>query len=215
MTEARIDLAITSVAGLQEAAFQRIRATLPEERRRKSDRHRRTPDRHASAAAFALLRHLWERRQPGPLPEVVEGAFGKPRFRGSPDWHFNLSHDDSLAACALARVPVGVDVQSRVPYDEGLFERIAAPGEALLRTELREADDLSPLWTRKEAVVKRTGRGLSTPLREVDTLAEPGVLTLSCEAPSRGGPDFRLSISAEGWGLHQLRAGLRIDWVRP
>lgn len=204
-----IEVAIARLDDLDEHAFQRIRAQLPIERRRKGDRYHRQRDRHASAVAFALLQHLWRRRFTAPLPPVVTGAFGKPRFAADQGLYFNLSHDAAFCACALAPVPVGIDVQSRIPFSEGLFARIAAPGEHRLRERLRAADDLSPLWTRKEAVVKRTGRGLSTPLRRVDTLAEPDLLTLSCNEN-----DLRVSISAEGLGRDR-RSRLRIDWIRP
>lgn len=205
-----IELAIARSDDLSERTFQRIRAELPLERRRKVDRYHRHRDRHASAVAFSLLQHLWRRRSPEPLPRVVPGEFGKPRFEANLGPHFNLSHDGSVCVCAMADVPVGVDVQSRIPFSDGLFERIAAPSEHRLRKRLRAEDDLSPLWTRKEAIVKRTGRGLSTPLQSVDTLAEPGLVTLT-----RKDDDFRLSISTEGLGDHDLRCGLRIDWVSP
>lgn len=205
-----IDLLIARADLLDGLAFQRLRARVPVDRRRKSDGHHRRQDRYASVVAFSLLQHLWRLRSTRPMPPVVPGEFGKPRFAGEDGWHFNLSHDGAVCVCVLAPVPVGVDVQSRVPFSAGLFERMAAPGERRLRERLRRADDLSPLWTRKEAIVKRTGRGLSTPLEGVDTLAAPDVLTLSCD--ERG---FRISVSAEGLSEFDLLPRLRIDWVGP
>ncbi|RPF22269.1 4'-phosphopantetheinyl transferase family protein [Myceligenerans xiligouense] len=204
-----IDLVIARSDGLDEAAFRRLRASLPVSRRERADRYRRKADRDASVVVFSLLQYLWRRRVGGPLPDVVRGERGKPRFRGVDGWHFNLSHDASVCVCALSPVPVGVDVQSRVPFDDRLFETIAAPGERHLRGELLRADDLSPLWTRKEAVVKRSGRGLSTPLGEVDTVAATDVLT----AADRSG--FLLSISAEGLREDQPASGLRVRYLRP
>ncbi|UZN02607.1 4'-phosphopantetheinyl transferase family protein [Cellulomonas sp. S1-8] len=203
-----IDLAIARSDDLDEPELRRLRAGLPVERQERVGRYRRKADRDASVVAFALLQYLWWRRIGGPLPDVVRGERGKPAFRGVDGWHFNLSHDASVCACVLSPVPVGVDVQSRVPFEDRLFESIAAPGERHLRDELLRADDLSPLWTRKEAVVKRTGRGLSTPLREVDTAAARDVLTTS------GGSGFRLSISAQGLREEELRSVLRVRFLR-
>ncbi|THV24613.1 4'-phosphopantetheinyl transferase family protein [Glycomyces paridis] len=204
-----IELAIARSDLLDGYAFGQFRARVPLDRRRKGDGYHRAEDRYASVVAFSLLQHLWGRRTAEAMPPVVPGAFGKPRFQGGRG-HFNLSHDASVCVCVLSPVPVGVDVQSRVPYSEGLFDRMAAPGERRLRGRLVRADDLSALWTRKEAVVKRTGRGLSTPLEDVDTVAAPDVLTLASEDPP-----FRLSVSAEGLSEADLLPRLRIEWMRP
>lgn len=195
---------------VDEPTFERLRAALPFERRLRSDRYHRRQDRYASVVAFALLQYLWRERLSGPMPEIVVGAFGKPRFGGRRDWHFNWSHDGPVCACALSPMPIGVDVQSRVPFGEALFERIAAPSERGRKEWYRQANDLSVLWTRKEAVVKRTGRGLSTPLREVDTIAAPDIATFTCDES-----DVRFSVSAEGLSEQALLSRLRIRAVRP
>jgi phosphopantetheinyl transferase len=203
-----IDLAIARSDDLDEPDLRRLRAGLPVGRQERADRYRRRVDRDASVVAFTLLQYLWRRRVGGALPDVVRGDRGKPGFRGVDDWRFNLSHDASVCVCVLSPVPMGVDVQSRVPFDDRLFESIAAPGERHLRDELLRADDLSPLWTRKEAVVKRTGRGLSTPLREVDTVAATDALT------SSGRSGFRLSLSADGMRAEALQPVLRVCFLR-
>lgn len=203
-----IDLAIARSDGLDEPAFQRLSASLPADRRERAGRYRRAEDRDASVVAFSLLQYLWRRRVGGPLPDVVTGERGKPGFLGVDGWHFNLSHDASVCACVLSDVPVGVDVQSRVPFDDRLFESIAAPGERRLRSELSRSDDLSPLWTRKEAAVKRTGQGLATPLPDVDTVAGADIVTAT-------GSAFRLSITADGLREDELVSRVRVVFLRP
>ncbi|WP_125774076.1 4'-phosphopantetheinyl transferase family protein [Antribacter gilvus] len=205
-----IELVVARSDLLDGTTFERIRAGVPAARRRRSDAYHRQTDRYASVVAFSLLQHLWRERSSGPMPDVVVGELGKPRFDGSPGWHFNWSHDASVCVCVLSPVPVGVDVQSRVPFHDGLFDRIAAPGERGLRDPLLRADDLSPLWTRKEALVKRTGRGLTTPLQQVDTVSAPDVLTLSDDALG-----VRISVSAEGLSEHDLFSRLRPRRVEP
>ncbi|HEU5129949.1 MAG TPA: 4'-phosphopantetheinyl transferase superfamily protein [Glycomyces sp.] len=205
-----IELAIARSDLLDEATFRLLRARVPAERRRKGDRYHRLKDRYASVVSFSLLQHLWRTGGGGPMPEIVLGRRGKPAFAPPRARHFNWSHDAWVCVCATAPAPVGVDVQSRVPYDEGLFERMAAPSERVLRDRLLRSDDLSALWTRKEAVVKRTGWGLSTPLRHVDTLAARDVLTFSCAEP-----DFRMSLTVEGLDEQDLLAALRVRFVQP
>ncbi|GAB4084599.1 hypothetical protein GCM10028784_12290 [Myceligenerans cantabricum] len=210
MTDRAIDLVVARPDLLDDDEFRRLRASVPAERRERADRYHRKQDRYASVVAFSLLQYLWRERAGGPLPEVVRGEHGKPRFAGVVGWHFNWSHDASVCACVLGPTPVGVDVQSRVRYDDGLFARIAAPGELFLADRLRDADDLAPLWTRKEAVAKRTGLGLTTPLGELDTFESGDILTLVATEPA-----CHLSVSAEGCTERELAAVLRVRRLRP
>lgn len=205
-----IDLAIARSDLVDEAAFGVLRAGVPPGRRERSDAYHRPRDRYASVVSFSLLQQLWRGRFAAPLPPVAVGRYGKPRFVGEEDWHFNLSHDAGVCVAVLGPVPVGVDVQGTVPFDDGLFDRMAAPGEQRLRERLRRSGDLSPLWTRKEAIVKRTGRGLTTPLRDVDTLASPSVLTFAHDDLG-----VRLSVSAEGLQPDALGSRLRVRRLAP
>lgn len=205
-----IDLVVANAAELDAGTFAVLRSRVPAERQRLSDRYDRAADRRTSVVAFALLQTLWEQRRREALPPIAVGQFGKPGFASDVGLHFNWSHDGLLCACALAPVPVGVDIAGRIPFEDGLFEYMAAPGELQLREQLALDDDMSPLWTRKEATIKRTGRGLATPLTEVDTVSSEDILTLSCETPR-----FRLSLSAEGLTEVELRDRLRPRFLRP
>jgi 4'-phosphopantetheinyl transferase len=93
---------------------------------------------------------------------------------------FNLSHSGDLALFALARGrKVGVDVE-RISADvdwEPMAERFFSPRESAALRALppgvrREA--FFTCWTRKEAVVKARGEGLSLPLDRFDVSVVPG-----------------------------------------
>ena len=45
--------------------------------------------------------------------QVAKDERGKPYLAGYPDIHISLSHSGRLAACAVAKKPVGVDVELR------------------------------------------------------------------------------------------------------
>ncbi|MEU8524590.1 4'-phosphopantetheinyl transferase superfamily protein [Streptomyces sp. NPDC048629] len=137
--------------------------------------------------AHALLRELVSAeldRDPAELAftavcrHCTSGGHGKPRLPDSP-LHLSLSHSGDRVAVALTYTgPVGVDV-----------EQLTRPGEAplmVLSAEERAAYDLLPegertrgftrYWTRKEAVLKATGDGLSV---------DPALLTVSApDAPA-------------------------------
>ncbi|MFV0375340.1 4'-phosphopantetheinyl transferase family protein [Microbacterium sp.] len=195
---------------VERAMLARLHAALPAARREKADAYLRPQDRDTSILSFALLQLLWEQRHGTPMPDVQLGRYGKPAFADGNGMHFSLSHDGTVCACVSAPVPVGIDVQSRVGFDGGLFERIASERERSLRDVLRRADDLSSLWTRKEALVKRTGRGLTVPLPSVEGGAAPDVVTFSC-----GAPDFRMSLSAEGMTRAAIASRVRVRFAHP
>lgn len=102
------------------------------------------------------------------LPVLGRSADGKPYFPGFPNYHFNLSHSEPYALCALDDFPVGVDIQ-RVRDDlrPGLPRRVCSPEELVW---LDCQDDrwraLALLWALKEARVKYTGTGLRAGIRE-------------------------------------------------
>jgi 4'-phosphopantetheinyl transferase len=113
-------------------------------------------------------------------PEQLEfdyGERGKPALRGSrgADWlRFNVAHSDELALIGVARgLTLGVDVEYARPLPDALSiaEHYFTPAE---KAVLRAADGVAQqrvfftYWTRKEAVLKATGDGLSLPLDQVN-----------------------------------------------
>lgn len=137
------------------------------------DRHQRfvrpADARHFAAAHTALRdilgRHVGER--PASLRFEVD-RWGKPRLPGGPP--FNLSHAAGRALVALGRTDeIGVDLEPDDRLDGAdWFRRVLSPGEASrLAGPAFESLVLTRLWTRKEAVVKALGRGLSLPPEHV------------------------------------------------
>lgn len=205
-----IDLAITNVNQLDDASFRTLRAGVPPPRQEVSDRYDRAVDRRTSIAVFSLLQRLWAERRSDSLPAIAVGRFGKPRFSYDAGLHFNWSHDQALCACVLAPVPVGVDISGPVPFEHSLFHYMAAPGERQLRSYLDRKNNLSALWTRKEAAIKRTGLGLTTPLRQVDTTTCEDILTFACDLLG-----FHISLSAEGLPADTIHNRLRLRFFTP
>ena len=76
--------------------------------------------------------------------------------------HFNVTHTDGLALIALARRPVGIDIERIRPVSdpEGLVGRFFSAAEResylALPAELRPAGFFRG-WTCKEAVIKAAG----------------------------------------------------------
>jgi 4'-phosphopantetheinyl transferase len=90
-----------------------------------------------------------------------DGAGGKPSLLGEGAPNISLSHSRELVLCALADVPLGVDVEYCQPRDfHALAEFICGPGErqAFLRLS-EEHQELAfyRLWSAKEATYKLHG----------------------------------------------------------
>jgi 4'-phosphopantetheinyl transferase len=106
------------------------------------------------------------------------GERGKPLLRDFPDIHFNISHSGKLVVCAVSSAPVGIDVEA-VPSTERGFMKIAGrffAGEELSYIQARSSQSeraaaFAEIWTKKEAYIKRDGRGLALPLNSFNVLS--------------------------------------------
>jgi 4'-phosphopantetheinyl transferase len=124
------------------------------------------------------------------LRSILGGYLGQPpgdvaivaRPNGKPQLHigelaFNLTHSADLALIAVTRgCEIGVDVEAVRPIERlaELARRNFHPAE-IAAVEAAAATDAAKefmrCWTRKEAVLKALGTGLTTPLAEFDTIA--------------------------------------------
>ena len=132
-----------------------------------------TDRRDLSAAERELLAHALALATP---PALVYGAHGKPELEQG-GLRISLSHTRGAVACAVSAFPVGVDVEPlgrKVRDWKRLAERYYTPEE---RSCIDSPEQFLEVWTRKEAYLKRDGRGLSLPLRQINTLSIPGIST--------------------------------------
>jgi len=188
-----------------EPLTDRLTDPLTSEEHARARRFRHARDRASFVAARGALRRIlahYLATAPGDL--VFEyGAFGKPALAGRarcPDIRFNLAHSGEVAVLAVTcGRDVGVDVEvvdPSVPF----LEVAAATFSELEVAELRSlpAGELARgfynCWTRKEALVKAVGLGLSLPLTAFDVslapLDEPRLL--ASREPRLAGNGWRL-----------------------
>jgi 4'-phosphopantetheinyl transferase len=139
-------------------------------------------DRRRFVAAHAWTRLVLSRSfdcTPESL-HFVTGPHGKPDLANrSADVRFNLSHsgERALLAIAVGR-PVGVDIEQHRAADLlDVARRFFAPGEidALERLDGQaRLEGFFRCWTRKEALIKAMGDGLSFPLDSFAVHLEEG-----------------------------------------
>jgi phosphopantetheinyl transferase len=88
---------------------------------------------------------------------------GKPRARGL-GWYFNLSHSRGAFMAAVSRRPIGVDLEARAFWHEGVARRVLGPDRAATLRDLPgedRAQALTEAWVAREACVKTLGGRLS------------------------------------------------------
>ena len=178
-----------------------------------------SPDEESRAAAFhferdrrrfistrGLLRRLLGKyaSQPPDRIEFVYAVHGKPRLAETDNdlnLQFNVAHSGNLALLAVARdLPLGIDVEQIRPLIEGeqIARRYFSPREVADYLSLPEADRQAAFfrcWTRKEALLKGWGSGLSTPLSEFSVSLLPGEPAILREGSG---------LDARPWRLYDL-----------
>ena len=122
-----------------------------------------------SAVAYLLL--IYALQKEGvfvDMPEFYYGEHGKPFLKNYPSWHFNISHCKNAVCCVLSQEEVGVDIEEIKEYKEGLAAYISNDEELLsLHNSDNKADDFYKLWTKKEAVFKLLGSGITNDIKNV------------------------------------------------
>jgi 4'-phosphopantetheinyl transferase len=109
---------------------------------------------------------------------------GRPRLPGT-GLHVSISHSGATVAVAVSNAgEVGVDVQQ---VEDGSVQEL--PPLVLAESEaghVADARDFFTYWTRKEALVKATGDGVTVPLCEV-VVSPPGTPPRVLNYPRPGG----------------------------
>lgn len=166
-----------------EAHVGVLQSLLPESERQQAARFRFAAGRERFVLGRAMLRsvlagHLGIAQS---SIDLKTSEYGKPQLADeSVGVHFNLSHSGELVLLALARgMEIGVDVEQLRPVKRRDQIARGILSEAQWRTyEAMNGDQRQQaffrVWTRKEAIVKATGRGLSFPLADVEVTLTAG-----------------------------------------
>jgi 4'-phosphopantetheinyl transferase len=188
-----------------EAVIARFAQILAPDECGRAGRFRFEHLRNSFTLARGALRILLGRylNMSAPGIQLSYGPNGKPAVAAPARVEFNTSHSGDVAVFAFAGgSEIGIDLEEIRPLPEmrSLAERFFCPAET---------DDLMSLpvdqrelafflcWTRKEAYLKATGKGLSTPLDAFRVNLRPG------EPASLIHIDRNTS-AAQAWTLHNL-----------
>ncbi len=116
-------------------------------------------------------------------------------------WHWSVSHDDTWVLGALARAPLGVDLERITLRRAALRAAVLNEDERALLGEV-DALGFTRLWTAKEAVLKAAGVGL-TRLSHCRLSATPSPTLTQAGEPA--GPALPMFLDGEAAPVLQFR----------
>ena len=162
---------------ISEDSLNDIISSLPPWRQEVVMRYRHFSKRRESAMAFSLLADIL--REEYAISEdihFVYGEHGKPSLSGHEGIFFNMSHCSTAVACAVSNQEIGIDIESLGRYKKSLAEHTLSDEELSLLSHasfdglsLEASKDLffTILWTKKEAVLKLLGTGITDTLKTI------------------------------------------------
>lgn len=74
-------------------------------------------------------------------------------------WFWSISHKPKMAVAAIARAPIGVDVEALLPRRMELYDQVGSEEEWRILGG-RSWENFFVLWTAKESVMKANGHGI-------------------------------------------------------
>lgn len=151
------------------------------------------------AAELAICAAMKNSGRPFAPSDYAYKESGQPTIQNG---HISISHTEGYAACAIAREPVGIDVERGHTFSKAAAKRILSPQEELLRESANADELLSRVWTVKESFLKMTGEGIPGGMRTLELIAagdgSSGKWTIKRGTKLEAGCAVLLSISGSG-----------------
>lgn len=153
-----------------DAEVERMLPSVPEPRRSQALGYRHTFGRFASLKSYLMLADLLDSGFGLKDFRVDTGEYGKPFLPDYPDIHFNISHCRNAIAVAVSDKPVGIDVEEFRHFNPGLLDKTMNTDEKaeIMASQVPE-ETFCRFWTRKEAVFKLMGTGITDNLHGILT----------------------------------------------
>ncbi len=208
-----------------ESLLQLLAQTLSDEEHKRAERFHFRKDRDHFIVARGVLRDIlshYLKREPEDL-FFRYNEYGKPMLaKNSGRLSFNVSHSGDVALYAVTcGREVGIDVEQIRPdfAEEPIANRFFSPAEVAVFSDLaapEKKEAFFSCWTRKEAFIKATGKGVSFGLDNFDVSLAPdkpaALLSIKGDMKKARGwslknlnikPDYKAALAVEGhdWRL--------------
>lgn len=152
---------------ISEAEVKRMLPLVDEQRRNEALRYKFLFGQFACLKSWLMLKDLLAPLGIDDL-EMVFNEHGKPSLKHHPDTHFSLSHCKNGIAVAVDSSPVGIDIEGFRCPSMALVNKTMNPAEAKwIKAYSDPIESFTQYWTKKEAVVKMRGTGITDDLHRV------------------------------------------------
>ncbi|MHA7059716.1 4'-phosphopantetheinyl transferase family protein [Aquimarina sp. M1] len=138
-------------------------------------KYRRWQDRYNFLIGRLLvyLGHYLFCGSPLEFNRFLKDPYGKPFLKDS-SMHFNISHSGNKVVCIFSKQAIGIDIEEIQDIEFSLFENV------FLDREMEQIRDLGiakfyEYWTKKEAIIKAIGKGMSISLLDINVENESTV----------------------------------------
>ena len=155
------------MAQVTELEVQRMLPLVDEQRRNEALRYKHLFGQFACLKSWLMLKELLNTLGIKDL-KMEYNEHGKPYLLHHPEVHFNLSHCKNGIAVVVDLAPVGIDIESFRRGNTALIDHTMNPAEAeWIKASSDPVEAFTQYWTKKEAVLKLRGTGISTDLSHV------------------------------------------------
>ncbi|MCY7360184.1 MAG: 4'-phosphopantetheinyl transferase superfamily protein [Rudanella sp.] len=174
IAEATISVFRTKIID-NESIINNYHSLLQPREQQRAARFRQTADRNRYILGRGLFR-VMAGQITGKAPQsvsIVAVPTGKPILRENPNWHFSVSHTGDWVLLAVGQTPLGVDIEfvnPRFIIDDLIPSVLSAAEQRVLIESTDSHLFFYECWTRKEALVKATGEGITNDFINIPAL---------------------------------------------
>ena len=148
---------------------------VSKDKREKIEKYRYDIDKKLSLYSELLVRYMACRILNANNQKLTfsTNKYGKPFLIGYPEFQYNISHTRNAIAVGISNKNIGVDIENikMFVYAPDLVKKIFTVNEI---NKILSSADINKCfcehWTKKEAYLKYSGTGLSTPLKSFNVL---------------------------------------------
>ena len=177
------------IQDMKSEHLQQVLAFLPSWRRERVLAYKQESRQMESALAYIeLSRALALRGLQNIKPHFEYNEHGKPYLPTYPNLHFSISHCSQAVGCILSEMPCGLDIERVRRGSPALISKTMNQGEMKqIYSSSHPEVEFIRLWTRKEAVFKLLGTGITDDMQDILLRAEAlHIHIISTVNPARG-----------------------------
>lgn len=160
---------VNGIDALDESFIENCVSFFPRWRKEQMMSYKHLKGKIQNGVGYLLLVHaLCEEGILHEMPDFRYNEHGKPFLRNYPDWHFSISHSRNTVCCGIAKENIGIDIEEVREYKEPLARYSCNEKEmSLLNQSEDKANEFYKLWTKKEAVFKLIGTGITKEIKDI------------------------------------------------